>query len=585
MTGVRRTCSFAKICNIASPVHHLSEAGPYGTTRINPFHAMTFPSGQSPVIEFDNPTKHLGSKETSSGRQGPLKRMLSASATADAPVDDEPTLSPQDQISHGIDPMLTFPGQSKLVPAVHIKRVSKDVVELVPASEVSARISPNGGDVQHVGMKDKLLGKVGRAFGFGHDAADVANEDVGASRGLGAVVGNGNSTGRVTGPDFSPQPIGGDESREVGGALPPSPPISEHELDPLHRPIGPSETDAVARRSRTATIPHALLMGEHGATSFTDEPEAMTPVAPTGAGLASHDGQVVEAPITLAPPISLDPVESSADADAPLSHSSVPAPAAAPTIASLTGWTGPIRSGSIAAVKKRTPSTAAPVSAGLQAVQNHGPTRRASATVAEQASQASPSMVSQALPRTSFSSTTSTLGPPPQAIRRNTFTNTPGAPSYGSTSNGRMPLTHSVSQSDIAAGPSSSRRQQVEVPGLDGSALDWDIVAETERLRRERLSRRQKKKTPPEIDVSPEMGLAQDDQALPLPPPPRIVDAQASPKAGQRKMSEREQGQERVLVGNLIGEDHVNFVLMYNMLTGIRIGVSPSDARMVRTFS
>jgi len=31
----------------------------------------------------------------------------------------------------------------------------------------------------------------------------------------------------------------------------------------------------------------------------------------------------------------------------------------------------------------------------------------------------------------------------------------------------------------------------------------------------------------------------------------------------------------RPLVGNLIGEDHVNYVLMYNMLTGIRIAVSP----------
>lgn len=30
-----------------------------------------------------------------------------------------------------------------------------------------------------------------------------------------------------------------------------------------------------------------------------------------------------------------------------------------------------------------------------------------------------------------------------------------------------------------------------------------------------------------------------------------------------------------VLVGNLIGQDHANYVLMYNMLTGIRIGVSP----------
>ena len=31
---------------------------------------------------------------------------------------------------------------------------------------------------------------------------------------------------------------------------------------------------------------------------------------------------------------------------------------------------------------------------------------------------------------------------------------------------------------------------------------------------------------------------------------------------------------DRPLVGNLIGEDHVNYVLMYNMLTGIRIAVS-----------
>ena len=37
---------------------------------------------------------------------------------------------------------------------------------------------------------------------------------------------------------------------------------------------------------------------------------------------------------------------------------------------------------------------------------------------------------------------------------------------------------------------------------------------------------------------------------------------------------------ERPLVGNLIGEDHVNYVLMYNMLTGIRIAV-----RMANPFS
>ncbi|BGP48168.1 Phosphatidylinositol-4-phosphate 5-kinase [Rhodotorula kratochvilovae] len=37
-----------------------------------------------------------------------------------------------------------------------------------------------------------------------------------------------------------------------------------------------------------------------------------------------------------------------------------------------------------------------------------------------------------------------------------------------------------------------------------------------------------------------------------------------------------------VLVGNLIGQDHANYVLMYNMLTGIRIGVSRCQAKAAR---
>ncbi|KAG2055963.1 SAICAR synthase-like protein [Suillus hirtellus] len=39
---------------------------------------------------------------------------------------------------------------------------------------------------------------------------------------------------------------------------------------------------------------------------------------------------------------------------------------------------------------------------------------------------------------------------------------------------------------------------------------------------------------------------------------------------------------ERPLVGNLIGEDHANYVLMYNMLTGIRIAVSRCQAKIKR---
>ena len=45
-------------------------------------------------------------------------------------------------------------------------------------------------------------------------------------------------------------------------------------------------------------------------------------------------------------------------------------------------------------------------------------------------------------------------------------------------------------------------------------------------------------------------------------------------KDSKGKEKEKDTGDgEGPLVGNLIGEDHVNYVLMYNMLTGIRIGV------------
>lgn len=40
-----------------------------------------------------------------------------------------------------------------------------------------------------------------------------------------------------------------------------------------------------------------------------------------------------------------------------------------------------------------------------------------------------------------------------------------------------------------------------------------------------------------------------------------------------------------VAVGNLIGEGHVNYVLMYNMLTGIRIAVSRTQAKIKRSLT
>ncbi|ORY22974.1 hypothetical protein BCR39DRAFT_550308 [Naematelia encephala] len=106
----------------------------------------------------------------------------------------------------------------------------------------------------------------------------------------------------------------------------------------------------------------------------------------------------------------------------------------------------------------------------------------------------------------------------------------------------RSPLIHSHS----TFAPSPPLRSQTTVPGVEGAALDSDILAQAENIRQQRLERRQKKASDP-IPVKP---------------------------------AQREET--KVLVGNLIGEDHVNYVLMYNMLTGIRIGVSRCQAKIKR---
>ena len=73
--------------------------------------------------------------------------------------------------------------------------------------------------------------------------------------------------------------------------------------------------------------------------------------------------------------------------------------------------------------------------------------------------------------------------------------------------------------------------------------LDSDILKEAEQIRRERTSKRAKAQAEAEAALTAPKKIAADDDG------------------------------NKVLVGNLIGEDHVNYVLMYNMLTGIRIGV------------
>ena len=77
--------------------------------------------------------------------------------------------------------------------------------------------------------------------------------------------------------------------------------------------------------------------------------------------------------------------------------------------------------------------------------------------------------------------------------------------------------------------------------------------------------------------------LAVDDGEL---PEELVSDMQQQAEQIRReRLSKRvKQAEEvpRVLVGNLIGEDHANYVLMYNMLTGIRIAVSRTQAKVKR---
>ena len=97
------------------------------------------------------------------------------------------------------------------------------------------------------------------------------------------------------------------------------------------------------------------------------------------------------------------------------------------------------------------------------------------------------------------------------------------------------------------AAHSSAHAQMLGLtPGPDGTLgfgeLDSDILMQADQIRRERTAKK------------------------------RHQEQQEAEMAAITKAAGKEE--EKVVVGNLIGEGHVNYVLMYNMLTGIRIGVS-----------
>ena len=111
----------------------------------------------------------------------------------------------------------------------------------------------------------------------------------------------------------------------------------------------------------------------------------------------------------------------------------------------------------------------------------------------------------------------------------------------------------------VQPGSSSSRGQLPSFgAALDDGIMDQDahelaneIQQAAEQIRRERLSKRAKQQAQQAEHDAVEAALSRQDTRR---------------SAGSAK-------DDVVLVGNLIGEGHVNYILMYNMLTGIRVGV------------
>ncbi|GMK56953.1 hypothetical protein CspeluHIS016_0307930 [Cutaneotrichosporon spelunceum] len=126
------------------------------------------------------------------------------------------------------------------------------------------------------------------------------------------------------------------------------------------------------------------------------------------------------------------------------------------------------------------------------------------------------------------------------------------------------PLTHSVSIS--GHGPSSS------IGNYDDFHLAPDILAQADVIRRERLERRQKKMSL----------LVMSPPGQPATETPVAAPTVSTPVETKPAVKRRETEETKVLVGNLVGEGHRNYVLMYNMLTGIRVAVSRCQAKIRR---
>ena len=142
------------------------------------------------------------------------------------------------------------------------------------------------------------------------------------------------------------------------------------------------------------------------------------------------------------------------------------------------------------------------------------------------------------------------LHPPPvsrfsreRPTRRNTTGSSPHAPHSAGVSRGHVLSSSRIGVLTDDGIPMGSSQAAQE--------LETEIQQAAEQIRRERLSKRAKQQAQQAQHDAVEAALTRSDTRR---------------SAGSGK-------EDVVLVGNLIGEGHVNYILMYNMLTGIRVGV------------
>lgn len=557
--------------------------------------------------------------------------------------------------------------ESAMAPLVHIKRVSRDTVVLVPATPAGGQIQSTSSSQDYASYKvhpgqqleitnghlavvetteEKKVGfftKFERALGRGTESHAQSPSPIN-----GILPATSQSSMSA---DFLPQHLPGDQSNEVHGNAPPSPPISNHETgiedatvpapstqngalpssfpNPFQQPLSvQSGTPSYPSLTRDTTVggevalsprsrPNSLFVGRPAdlsiqrsisGQSFTSEPEPLED-EPVSTRRQHPRRPSINTSMLEVPAAGVSDVSANSS---PTNSMATPADRAvvlAPPI--LTGTT---RSGSIAAIKRgmgKSPSVTGSGRTSAAGASANDAENRVSSPASFQASgrrlssdrhshkgrsstdQNSQNSLGLGIPSNPaqggsyLSASVSqplSLAPPIMPERRNT-TSGPSSPRAAS----RSPLISSQSQLQVPQSPTGStkfagsllgarKRQMTDVPGLDGSALDPDILAEADRLRKERMNRRQRQKSgseeePPKVDV--DGGPLGQPSAEEANGETSIARFESHLKQKERQMAN---DIERVMVGNLIGEDHVNYVLMYNMLTGIRIGVSMSSS-------